>query len=100
VAIEIVLILVQLLILWTFLEKGSYGSSTAMESIHLLKRPLFNIGVIILGLMTPLVLLCYYWVAGNRFVVPVFASLLILMGGFFLRYCIIKGGLRLPLYSI
>jgi formate-dependent nitrite reductase membrane component NrfD len=101
VLIEIVLILTQLLVLGLFLWTGSYGSTTAVESVHLLlKKRLFSIGVVITGLIIPLGLLIYYASLGNGFFVPTLAGLLLLASGLFLRYCILRAGLRLPLYSV
>jgi hypothetical protein len=48
------MVAVQLLVLGVFLWAGNYNNMTTVESIRLLKKPLFNIGVIILGLIFPL----------------------------------------------
>jgi polysulfide reductase chain C len=96
--IEIIFILLQLFVLGIFLWAGNYNNITTVESIRLLKEPLFNIGVIIFGLVIPIGLLIY-----DRFtegiILPILSSVLILQGGTFLRYCIIKAGIRLPLYA-
>jgi polysulfide reductase chain C len=99
VMVEIVFILVQLLVLGVFLWAGNYNNMTTVESIRLLKEPLFNIGVIILGLIAPLGLLIYDKVTDSGIIVSILATLLLLQGGVFLRYCIIKAGIRLPLYT-
>ena len=99
VMVEIVFILVQLLVLGIFLWAGNYSNMTTVESIRLLKKPLFNIGVIIIGLVIPLGLLIYIGFNENGFILTILSSLLILQGGIFLRHCIIKAGIRLPLYN-
>jgi len=100
VMIEIVFILVQLLVLGIFLWTGSYGNTTIAESIRLLKEPLFTIGVISLGLFIPLALLIYYKFMGSGIFFPIMAALLLIIGSLFLRYCIIRAGIRLPLYPV
>jgi len=99
VMVEIVFILVQLLVLGVFLWAGNYNNMTTVESIRLLKKPLFNIGVITLGLIFPLGLLIYDKFADNGIIVPILATILLLQGGVFLRYCIIKAGIRIPLHT-
>jgi polysulfide reductase chain C len=96
--VEIVFILVQLLVLGVFLWAGSYNDITTVESIRSLKGPLFNVGVIIFGLVIPLGLLIYNRFTENGIILMTLLSLLILQGGIFLRYCIIKAGIRLPLH--
>lgn len=99
VTAEIVFVLVQLLVLGIFLWAGNYTDMTTVESLRLLKEPLFNVGVIILGLLIPLGLLFYGRFADNGIIVTILATLLLLQGGLFLRYCIIKAGVRLPLHT-
>jgi formate-dependent nitrite reductase membrane component NrfD len=99
VMVEIVFILVQLLTLGLFLWVGKYNQITTVESIRLLEKPLFYIGVIILGLVIPLGLLIYNRFIENGMILVILSSLLILQGGIILRYCIIKAGIRLPLYA-
>ena len=96
--VEIVFILLQLLILGVFLWAGNYNNITTVESIRFLKGPLFNVGVIIFGLVIPLGLLIYNRFTENGINLMTLLSLLILQGGIFLRYCIIKAGIRLPLH--
>jgi polysulfide reductase chain C len=99
VTAEIVFVLVQLLVLGVFLWAGSYNNMTTVESLRLLKGPLFNVGVVISGLIIPLGLLIYGRFADNGMIVTVLATLLLLQGGLFLRYCVIKAGIRLPLHT-
>lgn len=99
--IEITFILLQLLLLGVFLWASGYNTTTTVESIRLLKKPLFNIGVIIFGLIIPLGLLIYYNVVDNGGMLTILlAALLLIEGGFLLRYCIIKAGIRLPLHTV
>lgn len=101
VMVEIFLILVQLIVLGVFLWAGNYSNMTIVESIRLLKKPSFNIWVIIFGLIIPLLLLVYYNVANNESILTVLlAALLLIGGGFFLRFYIIKAGIRLPLHAV
>jgi formate-dependent nitrite reductase membrane component NrfD len=101
VMVEIFLILVQLIVLGVFLWAGNYSNMTTIESIRLLKKPLFHIWVITFGLIIPLLLLIYYNVANNGSILTVLlAALLLIEGGFFLRFYIIKAGIRLPLHAV
>jgi len=99
--IEITFILLQLLLLGVFLWASGYNTTTTAESIRLLKKPLFNIGVIIVGLIIPLGLLIYYNVVDNGSMLTILlAALLLIEGGFLGRYCIIKAGIRFPLHTV
>ncbi len=95
---EIILILMQLLVLGASLVTARYGGTTAVESVRLLmRRPLFITMVIIVGLVIPLGLLGYYGVALNTVALSILAGILLLIGGLFLRYFILRAGVRLPL---
>ncbi len=100
---EIALILVQLLVLGAYLEIARHGSSSAAESVRLLKMPLFIVGVIIIGLIVPLGLLFYAAMVTELSILSTLAmvaAVLLLAGGMLLRYSILRVGIRLPLYSI
>ena len=68
------------------------------NSLHpLFSSSLFG-GMAMLLLIVPLGLLCYYAVAGNAFSLLILASLLLLVGNFFLSYWILTAGVRVPVY--
>jgi formate-dependent nitrite reductase membrane component NrfD len=97
VTIECILIFLQVIALGTFLGTAAYGSTIASESVHLLiKNPLFVFLVVITGLLVPLGLLVYLVVMNHAFILSLPASILLLIGGFYLRYGILKVGIRLP----
>ena len=99
VIVEICLILVQIIVLGTSLAMAYYGDSSAAAAVHQLIRSwLFLIVVLIVGLAVPILLLGYQRVVGSACSLCIIASILILLGGLFLRYCIIRAGLRSPIY--
>ncbi len=92
---DITLIFTQLIILGAFFEILRHTGATALASIRFLKNPLFIGGVIIMGLLIPLVLLLYSILISNALALrtlALIASLLILAGGLLLRYSIIRAG--------
>ncbi len=98
----IVLILMHLLALGSYLEVARRSDISSVESVHLLKTPLFIGGVIIVGLVVPLGLLSFSLVVSNILVLSVLAGvsgILLLIGGLFQRYSIIRAGVFLPVYS-
>ena len=97
VTIEFIIVFLQMIALGTFLGTAAYGSTIASESAHLLiKNPLFVFLVIIAGLLVPLGLLVYMLVMDHAFILSLPASILILIGGFYIRYGILRAGIRLP----
>ena len=97
VTIECILVFLQVIALGTFLGTAAYGSRIASESVHLLiKDPLFIFLVIIAGLLVPLGLLAYLAVMNHAYFLSLPASILLLIGGFYLRYGILRAGIRLP----
>ena len=95
---EIVLIAVQLFVLLIFMEATKLGTTSAAESVRLLRKPIFGVWVVIIGLIVPLGLLGYYAIAGNIIGILFPAGLLLLTGNFFLRYGILTAGVRVPVY--
>ncbi len=96
------LILLHLLALGSYLEIARHSGASSAESVHLLKTPLFIGGASILGLLVPLGLLAYSLVVSDMLVLTILAgvsSVLLLTGGLFQRYSIIRAGVYLPLYS-
>ncbi len=100
---EIIIILMELLILGVYVEIARGGNISAVESVRLLKTPLFIGGVVLLGLVIPLGLLFYGAVESNVLVfstIAGMAGILLLIGGVLLRYTVIRAGVSLPLYSM
>jgi len=92
---DIAFILMQLIALGAFLETVRHLGVTGTATIRLLKTPLFIGGVIILGLLLPLALLLYTVLVTDGLTLRILAgitSALLLAGGLFLRYSIIKTG--------
>jgi formate-dependent nitrite reductase membrane component NrfD len=95
--IECILVFLQVIALGTFLGTAAYGSRITSESVRLLiKNPLFVFLVIIAGLLVPLGLLVYLAVMNHAYILSLPASILLLIGGFYLRYGILRAGIRLP----
>jgi formate-dependent nitrite reductase membrane component NrfD len=92
------LIVLLLVALGAYIEIVRQAGVTAAASIHLLTTPLFIGGVIILGLLLPLVIfICGAYVsdAPSIRLLDGAASLLILGGGLLLRLSVIRSGVRI-----
>ena len=101
-AVGIVLILMHLLALGSYLEIARHSGVSSAKSVHLLKTPLFIGGATIVGLLVPVCLLSYSLVVSDTLVLSILAGVsgvFLLTGGLFQRYCIIRAGVYLPLYS-
>ncbi|MFC1909514.1 NrfD/PsrC family molybdoenzyme membrane anchor subunit [Chloroflexota bacterium] len=97
---DIVLIILLLIVLGAYIEIVRQAGVTASASVHLLKTPMFIGGVIILGLLLPLVLLVISMFVSDVIVLRTLAGvngLLILAGGIFLRYSVIRAGVRITI---
>ena len=97
---DIVLIILLLIVLGAYIEIVRQAGVTASASVHLLKTPMFIGGVIILGLLLPLVLLVISMFVSDALVLRTLAGvngLLILAGGLFLRYSVIRAGVRITI---
>jgi len=83
-----------------FILMAALGSGAPEALAVLLKGSysmLFWLGIVVCGLVIPLIVELYNMFSqklhtGNDFTVPVVASLLILVGGFILRYVILYAG--------
>ncbi len=96
VVVQLILIILQMIVLGTFLGTAAYGGTTVSESVHLLiKNHLFVILVIVIGLLIPLGLLGYQAVVNNAFMLSIPAGIFLLIGGLYLRHGILRAGLRL-----
>ncbi|MFC2005619.1 NrfD/PsrC family molybdoenzyme membrane anchor subunit [Chloroflexota bacterium] len=99
-AAGIVLILILLLALGVYLYITSHQGFAAMESLRLLKTPLFISGALIVGLVVPLAVLIYAVFVGDMLTISILTgvgSLCLLAGGLLLRYAIIRAGVYLSL---
>jgi len=95
---EIIFIVMEIIILWVYIEIVRKVSVAGAESVRLLLSPLFITAVIVAGLIVPLGLLAYTQAGGYTFVAPVVSSILVLIGGYILRYGILKAGIYPPWY--
>ncbi len=96
---DIVLIVLLLIALFAYLEIVRQSGVTAAESVRLLKRPFFIVGVILCGMLLPLALLIASAFSSNLAAVLAiegFAGVFILLGGLLLRYSVVASGVRLP----
>ena len=97
-AIDAGLIILMLIALGAYIEIVRQTGVTAAASIHLLTTPLFIGGVIISGLVLPLVIfICGAYVSDPPSIrlLDGIASLLILGGGLLLRLSVIRSGMRI-----
>jgi len=97
---DIALIFLVLIVLAAYIEIARQSNVTAGTSVHLLKTPLFIIGVLLIGLIIPLCLLIYSIFTTDATLVMVLAGVVgifILAGGLLLRYSIIRAGVPLSL---
>jgi polysulfide reductase chain C len=93
--VDIVLIALLLIALLVYVEIVRQSGATAAKSVHLLKSPLFVVGVVICGILAPLALLIASAFASDiALVVAVegVAGMLILLGGLLLRYNVVPSG--------
>jgi formate-dependent nitrite reductase membrane component NrfD len=96
--VDIVLITSLLIVLLAYIERTRQRGETAAESVRLLKRPLFIIGVIVCGMAVPLALLIGSTLASDAALivaVEALAGILVLLGGLLLRYGVITSGVLL-----
>ncbi len=96
--IDIVLVLVLLIAIWAYVEIVKKAGVTAAISISLLRKPLFIGGVVIGGIVLPLVLLVISAFTSEIQTIRIFdgiAGLLILSGALLLRLSIVTFGVRI-----
>jgi formate-dependent nitrite reductase membrane component NrfD len=95
---DVSLILLLLVALGAYVEIVRQSGTTAAASIRRLVSPLFVIGVVVTGLLAPLVLLSVGISASSVTVACLLdgvAAILILLGGLLLRYAVVTSGLRI-----
>jgi formate-dependent nitrite reductase membrane component NrfD len=98
--IDIVLIILLLVALFAYIEIVRQSGITAAASIHLLKTPLFIGGVVIAGMILPLVLLIISVSIPDIQSIRILdgiTGILILTGALLLRFSVVTSGLRRPL---
>jgi len=96
----IALILLQLLVLGAHLGIARHQGFASMESLRLLKAPLFIAGAVTMGLVVPLGLLLGSVLVGESLSLSILVgvgSVFLLVGGLILRYGIIRAGVYLSL---
>ncbi len=94
---DIVLIFLLLIVVGAYLEIVRQAGVTAAISIRLLKTPLFIVGAIILGMLLPISLLVSSIFITDAVILQVLAGItgvLVLLGGLFLRYSVIRAGVQ------
>ncbi len=100
----IILIILELLALWGYIEVGLRGSISSANSLGLtLKMPSFLAGALIVGLGLPLALLIWgIFIADGALVIilPIIVGLLLAIGGLYLRYTVLKAGMYIALYPV
>lgn len=97
--VDIAILVVVLVVLAAYLEIVRQTGETAAVSVRLLLSPLFNWGVIIAGLLLPLVILISSFAVTDISTIRVLETItgiLILSGGLLLRFGVVKSGVRLP----
>jgi formate-dependent nitrite reductase membrane component NrfD len=90
--IEITLIVLEIVVLGVYLEIIRQVKAIGAASVRLLLSPWFLASVIGIGLVIPLGLMGYTQASSHEAIPPVINSLLVLIGGFLLRYGILKAG--------
>jgi len=97
-------IILQLLALGGSLDASLRSSATAASGARLLlSLPFFSVGVIVVGLIAPLVLLGVgFFVVGasTAYAINGVVGLLLLVGQFCLRYATLAAGIRVPMYPV
>ena len=99
---QIGLILTLFLMIGFYVEIAKKGGIAATEAIrNLLRTPVFIAGVLVIGLIVPLILLLSGIALTDNILVLLWlaavAGILLLTGGILLRYAIIRVGIYLPL---
>jgi len=90
---DIFLISTELLIIFSYLDFARLGNAAVMKSAYLLlTNPLFTVGFIVLGLISPLILEAFASTKPSARGVALVASIMVLIGGYLLRYLIVWAG--------
>jgi formate-dependent nitrite reductase membrane component NrfD len=97
---DITLIIMVLIVLAAYIEVTRQSNVITGTSVHLLKTPIFIVGVLLIGLIIPLCLLIYSAFTTDTFLIRILAGLTgvcILVGGILLRYSVIRVGIPVTL---
>ena len=96
VIVELAFSSVHLFTLGMFLVLASRAAGAAAQSAHILFRNgSFILAVLLAGMAAPLGLLLYQVFTMSSYLPTLIASVLLLIGGIYLRYVILKSGIRL-----
>ena len=98
--IDIVLMVLLLVALFAYIEIVRQAGTTAAASVRLLKTPLFIGGVVVAGLLLPLILLIISVSIPDIQSIRILdgiSGVLILTGALLLRFSVVTSGLRRPL---
>jgi formate-dependent nitrite reductase membrane component NrfD len=99
---DIPIIVIQLILLWSYLGMSSNKIPTFSESLILFKKPLFIVGTLILGLILPL-LSHGMAMMGGKGMSPwmgFMTGILLIIGAISLRFSILRAGVYLPRHSL
>ena len=100
-----ILLVVNAVIMASYLWKATYVSKTASYSAMLLLKgnlaPLFWAGVVSCGIIIPLVILASGYFAGNAPIALLFTAIVShTIGAFTLKYCLLKAGIHNPVLPL
>ncbi len=97
---DIFIIITQLIILWNYLGVPSTKEPAFSESLRLMRRPLFIVGTLILGLLLPLLLHLLVLSGGKNMGLGLMIGIFLILGGITLRLSIVRAGVYLPRHSL
>ncbi len=90
---DIFLISTELLVIFAYFDFARLGNAAVMKSAYmLLTNPLFTVGFVVLGLISPLILEAYASTKQSARSLAGVASIMVLIGGYLLRYLIVWAG--------
>ena len=104
---SMILIVLQIMTLYGYLELGRRGSISSDESVHLLVTgplaPRFWVWLVSIGLVVPFILAVFSLPVasyGASSIFTIVGGVLLLVGGYFLRDLILRAGVYVPLYAM
>lgn len=87
--------------LWRAANRETTGKQSVLEQIQGGTAPIFWIGVVVLGIIIPLIIAFSSYLVGEASAILLVTGVLCeIIGGLALRYCILKGGAYTPLITI
>lgn len=87
--------------LWQTSIREEVGKQSVLEQIHGESAPIFWAGIVLLGIVIPLVIAISSWVSENLPHALLIAGVVCeIIGGLALRYCVLKAGAYKPLVAI